>query len=205
MERLAHSPGGAGAVTEALVSELQSLGAEIVPSHPVHDLKGLPESRTLFFDLTHRQILSIARSRIPVMQQARLSRYRYGPGVFKLDWALDGPIPWKANGCSDAATVHLGGSFEEIALSEHRVGQGMHPERPFVICAQPSLFDASRAPADRHVAWAYCHVPGGSEVDMTERIEGQIERFAPVQETDTLPADPLAGQARAPERKSRRR
>jgi len=171
--------GGAGSTADALVSHLKSLGAEITLSHPVGCLDELPRCGTVFFDVSPKEILRIARSRIPKLKTLQLERYRYGPGAFKLDWALSGPIPWEASGCSRAATVHVGGSYEEIALAEREVRQGVHPRRPFVLCAQPSLFDRTRAPEGKHTAWAYCHVPNGSQQDMTERIEAQIERFAP--------------------------
>lgn len=171
--------GGAGSIADALTSHLKSLGAEITVSRPVHCLNEIPRCSTVLFDLSPKQILQIAGDRISKQKGLQLARYRYGPGAFKLDWALSGPIPWKASECSRAATVHLGGSYEEIARSEREVRQGIHPHLPFVLCAQPSLFDSSRAPEGKHTAWAYCHVPNGSQQDMTERIEGQIERFAP--------------------------
>jgi len=123
--------------------------------------------------------VQIAGDRLPTGYRRALGRYRYGPGVFKLDWALDGPIPWRAPECARAATVHLGSTLAEIAVSERAAWHGQHAERPYVLLAQQSLFDGSRAPAGQHTAWAYCHVPHGSDVDMTERIEAQIERFAP--------------------------
>ncbi|MCL5743637.1 MAG: NAD(P)/FAD-dependent oxidoreductase, partial [Acidobacteria bacterium] len=130
-------------------------------------------------DVTPRQLLRIAGHRFPGGFRRKLQRYRYGMGAFKVDWALDGPIPWKAKECLRAATVHLGGTLEEIAVSERAAREGRHAERPFVLLAQPSLFDPGRAPAGKHTAWAYCHVPNGSGFDMTDRIEAQIERFAP--------------------------
>lgn len=171
--------GGAGMITRGLASCLESLGAEILLSHPVQGMKDMPDARTIFFDLTPRQILTIAGPRIAPGIRRQLARYRYGPGVFKIDWALDGPIPWKAAECLQAAVVHLGGSCEEIELSEGLAARGSDPETPFVILAQPSLFDGSRAPEGKHTAWAYCHVGNGSRQDMTSRIERQIERFAP--------------------------
>ena len=129
--------------------------------------------------MTPRQLLKLAGDDLPSAYRAQLRRYRYGPGVFKLDWALDGPIPWRAAACARAGTVHVGGRLEEIAAAERAVWRGEHPERPFVLVAQQSLFDPTRAPAGKHTAWAYCHVPHGSPVDMTDRIEAQIERFAP--------------------------
>ncbi|MFI5275105.1 MAG: phytoene desaturase family protein, partial [Ktedonobacterales bacterium] len=125
------------------------------------------------------QLLRIAGDRLPANYQRQLARYRYGPGVFKVDYALDGPIPWTAPECAQAGTVHLGGTLDAIAASEHAVTHGVPPERPFILVAQQSLFDPTRAPAGKHTVWAYCHVPAGSTVDMTARIEAQIERFAP--------------------------
>jgi phytoene dehydrogenase-like protein len=129
--------------------------------------------------VTPRQLLQIAGDRLGGRYRKRLQRYRYGPGVFKIDWALSGPIPWRAADCVRAGTVHLGGTMEEIAAAEKEVWRGRHPERPYVLLAQQSLFDTSRAPAGKHTGWAYCHVPNGSTADMTQAIEGQVERFAP--------------------------
>jgi phytoene dehydrogenase-like protein len=172
--------GGAQRITDILVGELASLGGEIVAGHRVRSMGDLPaEARAVLFDLTPRQVATIAGERLPGRYRAALRRFRYGPGAFKVDWALDGPVPWKAQDCGRAGTVHVGGRFEEIAASEAAAWKGEHPERPFLILAQPSLFDHSRAPAGRHAVWGYCHVPNGSTVDMTERIEAQIERFAP--------------------------
>jgi phytoene dehydrogenase-like protein len=145
----------------------------------IERLDQLPPSRASLFDVTPRQMLRIAGSRLPSGYQAKLSRYRYGPGIFKVDWALDGPIPWTATECLLGGTVHVGGTMEEIAQSERDSWMGRHSERPFLLVTQPSLFDPSRAPEGRHTAWAYCHVPHGSTIDMTERIERQVERFAP--------------------------
>jgi phytoene dehydrogenase-like protein len=166
-------------IARGLTSCLGSLGAEILLSHPVQGMRDLPDARTFFFDLTPRQVLSVAGSRFASGMRRQLARYRYGPGVFKIDWALDGPIPWRAAECFRASVVHLGGSCEEIELSESLAARGSDPETPFVILVQPSLFDGSRAPEWKHTAWAYCHVGNGSRQDMTSRIEGQIERFAP--------------------------
>jgi phytoene dehydrogenase-like protein len=171
--------GGAGAITRALVSHLQSLGGELRTGTPVTSLKDLPESRVVLFDLTPRQILAIARNELSPGFCRSLERYRYGPGVFKLDWALDGPIPWRAPETARAATVHLGGTLQEVAQSERNAWQGRESAAPFVLLVQPSLFDPTRAPAGKQTAWAYCHVPNDSRVDMTERIEAQVERFAP--------------------------
>src|SRR5439155_26712638 len=130
-------------------------------------------------DVTPRQLLKIAGERLSKSYQRQLVNYRYGPGVFKVDYALNSPIPWRASECLRAATVHLGGSFEDITTSEQAVRAGRHADTPFVLLAQPSLFDPSRAPRGKHTAWAYCHVPNGSKVDMLGRLEDQIERFAP--------------------------
>jgi phytoene dehydrogenase-like protein len=145
----------------------------------VSSLAELPASRAVLLDLVPKGALEVAGRELPAGYRRWLARYRYGPGVFKLDWTLDGPIPWRAKECRLGGTVHLGGTFEEIAAAEHDVARGRHPERPFVLLTQPTLFDPSRAPAGRHVAWAYCHVPNGSDRDMTDAIELQIERFAP--------------------------
>ena len=171
--------GGSVKIVEALEACLRSLGVEIVTGRHVRSLKDLPPSRGVFFDLTPRQVLEIAGDELPSGYKRRLSRFRYGPGVFKIDWALDGPIPWKAQECMEAATVHAGGTLAEVAEGERLVWEGEHPLRPFVLVAQQSLFDETRAPAGKQTGWAYCHVPHGSEFDMTERIEQQMERFAP--------------------------
>ena len=171
--------GGAGRITDALVARLSSLNGEIVTGHRVESLDELGAARIVLADVSPRDLMRIGGARLPAAYRRRLSRYRYGPGVFKLDWALDGPIPWKASACARAATVHVGGTFEEIAVAEAMVSRGEHPDHPFVLLAQPSLFDGSRAPAGRHTGWAYCHVPNGSTTDMADRIEAQVERFAP--------------------------
>jgi phytoene dehydrogenase-like protein len=171
--------GGAQRLADALGSYLRSLGGEIVTGARVDQVEQLPPARTIVFDVTPRQLLRIAGDRLPSGYRRALGRYRYGPGVFKLDWALDGPIPWRAAECARAATVHLGGTLPELAASERAPWENRTAERPFVLLAQPSLFDPTRAPAGRHTAWAYCHVPNGSTEDMTARIEAQIERFAP--------------------------
>jgi phytoene dehydrogenase-like protein len=171
--------GGSQRIADALASYLATLGGEVATSHPVTSIEELPPARAILLDLTPRQLVRIAASRLSERYRRALSRYRYGPGVCKLDWALDGPIPWRAESCSRAATVHLGGELPEIADSERAVSRGDHPERPYVILAQQSLFDPSRAPEGAHTAWAYCHVPNGSPIDMSDRIEAQVERFAP--------------------------
>lgn len=171
--------GGAQAITNALCGFLSTFASNLRTSSPVQSLAALPNYGLFLCDLTPRQLLTVGGERLSETYQRRLRSYRYGPGVFKVDYALNAPIPWTATECLRAATLHLGGSFEEIAASEKAVRNGQHSERPFVLLAQPSLFDSSRAPAARHTAWAYCHVPNGSKVDMLEKLENQIERFAP--------------------------
>jgi phytoene dehydrogenase-like protein len=171
--------GGSQRIVDALAAHLRSLGGEIRTGVRVEAMDQLPASRAVFFDLTPRQVLAIAKDELPPRYRRRLERYRYGPGVFKLDWALAGPVPWAAEPCHRAGTLHLGGTLPEIALSEREVAAGRHPERPFVLVAQQSRFDPTRAPAGHDTLWGYCHVPNGSTVDMTARIEAQIERFAP--------------------------
>ncbi|HEY3593868.1 MAG TPA: NAD(P)/FAD-dependent oxidoreductase, partial [Polyangiaceae bacterium] len=171
--------GGSAAIAEALAAHFRRLGGEIETDHPVRSLAELPQARAILFDLTPRQLLAICGDRLSSDYRRSLEEYRYGPGVFKVDWALDGPIPWKAADCARAATVHVGGTFEAVAEGEAAVWRGTHPEKPFVLVAQQSLFDASRAPDGKHTGWAYCHVPPGSTLDMTDAIESQIERFAP--------------------------
>ena len=171
--------GGAQLISNALASYFESLGGRIVTGTEVTSLDELQDAELVLCDVTPRQLLKIAGSKLPAGYSRKLQNYRYGAGVFKLDWALDSPIPWRAADCSRAGTVHLGGTLEEIAASERAPSRGTVSDRPLVILTQPSLFDASRAPAGKHTAWAYCHVPNGSRVDMTERIESQVERFAP--------------------------
>ncbi|GIH79411.1 phytoene desaturase family protein [Planobispora longispora] len=171
--------GGSQRLADLMVDRLRELGGETVAGHRVTSLAGLPPARTVLLDVTPRQFLAMAGDRLPPRYARRLARYRYGPGVFKLDWALDGPVPWKDPAVGRAGTVHLGGTLEEIALSEAQVARGVHPARPYVLLVQPCVADPSRAPEGRHTLWAYCHVPNGSAVDMTAAIEDQIERFAP--------------------------
>ncbi|MGI8605661.1 MAG: phytoene desaturase family protein [Gaiellaceae bacterium] len=170
--------GGAQRIADALASYLCSLGGEIETGAPVESLREL-SARAVICDVTPRELARLASAQLPSGYRKRLTQYRYGPGAFKVDYALDAPIPWEAPACAGSACLHLGGTLEEIAASERRPWAGHAPERPFVILAQPSLFDPSRAPAGKHTAWAYCHVPNGSKLDLTERIEAQIERFAP--------------------------
>ncbi len=171
--------GGSQQIAAALASVFRSSGGVIETGRRVESLQQLPPSRAVLLDLSPRQVVAIAGDRLPAGYRRRLGAYRYGPGVFKLDWALSGPIPWRAESCRRAGTVHVGGTLEEIAVSERAAWRGEHCERPFVLLAQQSLFDATRAPPGGQTAWAYCHVPNGSTVDMTTPIENQIERFAP--------------------------
>ncbi|HET7890857.1 MAG TPA: NAD(P)/FAD-dependent oxidoreductase [Candidatus Sulfotelmatobacter sp.] len=171
--------GGAQSITNALCSVLSSLGGKVRTSSPVDSLAALSNYDVFLCDLTPRQLLRVAAQKFSSSYRRRLGQYRYGAAAFKVDYALSAPIPWKARECLQAASVHLGGTFEEIADSEKAVRCGRHPDRPFVLLAQPSLFDSSRAPAGKHTAWAYCHVPNGSSVNMLEKLENQIERFAP--------------------------
>ncbi len=171
--------GGTQKLVDALVNYLNALGGEVVTGHRVHSVDELPRSRAVLLDVTPAQLVKLAGHRLPPRYVEKLQRFRYGPGVFKVDWALSGPIPWRAPACARAGTVHLGGSLEEISASEAALSRGEAPERPYVLLAQHTLFDASRAPPGQHTGWAYCHVPNGSTVDMTERIEAQVERHAP--------------------------
>ncbi len=174
---------GSQSIANALASYFESLGGVIVANTSVRSLDEVRDSSAVLCDITPRQLLAIAADALPFRYQRKLERYRYGPGVFKLDWALSAPIPWRSSDCARAATVHLGGTMEEIAASESaawsRKATGEDSTRPFVLLTQPSLFDPSRAPEGRHTAWAYCHVPNGSPEDMTGPIEAQVERFAP--------------------------
>jgi phytoene dehydrogenase-like protein len=171
--------GGAQSITNALASYFESLGGRILPNTRVRSLDELGDTPIVLCDVTPRQFLDMAGSRLPDRFRRQLKAYRYGPAVFKLDWALRAPIGWSAPECARAGTVHLGGSLDEIAASERAMMSSAPAERPFVLVAQPSLFDRTRAPEGCHTAWAYCHVPHASTADMTERIEAQVERFAP--------------------------
>lgn len=171
--------GGAQAISDALGSVFRSLGGEMVCGFEVKSLDELPQAKAYLFDVTPRQLLRIVGERFPAGYRRQLERYRYGVGVFKVDYALDGPVPWAAEAAMHSATLHLGGTMDEIAEAETMTVHGKHPERPYMIVAQPSLFDKSRAPEGKHTLWAYCHVPHGSTFDMTERLDAQIERFAP--------------------------
>ncbi|HEY6251890.1 MAG TPA: NAD(P)/FAD-dependent oxidoreductase, partial [Candidatus Angelobacter sp.] len=171
--------GGAQQLTNALTSLLRSLGGEIITSCPVVSLDQLPPARAVLLDVTPKQLLEMADQKLPDSYRRKLARYRYGMGCFKLDWALHQPIPWRAQECSQAGTIHLGGSLAEISESEQSIWTGKTTSRPYVLLSQPTLFDPTRTPGGKHTAWAYCHVPNGYTGDMTAAIEGQIERFAP--------------------------
>jgi phytoene dehydrogenase-like protein len=182
---LAHSVGwpcargGSQAIADAMARYLESLGGRIETSHKVGSMHELQGTRAILFDVTPRQVLRIAGDDLPPRYRGALGRYRYGPGVFKVDWALDESVPWAAEECRAAGTIHIGGRFEDIAAGEAATVRGDHPDEPYVLVAQQSTFDDTRAPHGKHTLWGYCHVPSGSTVDMTERIEAQIERFAP--------------------------
>jgi len=170
---------GARSITDALCEHLSTFGVTVKTSTRVESLQQLSNYAVICCDVTPRQLLQMGEQRFSPGYKRQLAKFRYGPGVFKVDYALSAPIPWKATECLRAATVHLGGTFNEIAASEKAMSSGQHAERPFVLLAQPSLFDSTRAPAGKHVAWAYCHVPNGSDFNMLDRLEAQIERFAP--------------------------
>jgi phytoene dehydrogenase-like protein len=187
--------GGTQRLADALAAELCSLGGEIVTRSRVTSLAALPPTKAVVFDTGPQAMLAIAGDRLSGRYRRRLEGFRYGPGIAKVDWALDGPIPWRAPEVAAAGTVHLGGTLEEIVAAEADVERGRHPDRPFVLLVQATPFDPSRAPEGMHTGWAYCHVPNGSTVDMTDRIEDQVERFAPgfrdriVARSVRLPAD----------------
>jgi phytoene dehydrogenase-like protein len=171
--------GGSQAIADALVSMLVARGGELRCGHRVTSLDDLPPARAVLCDVTPRQLVHLADGRLPQRYRRSLERYRYGPGVFKVDWALDGPVPWTDPELHRAGTVHLGGTADEVRRSEHDVTHGRHSDTPFLLLAQQSLFDPTRAPGDTHTLWGYCHVPHGSTLDMTETIESRIEVFAP--------------------------
>jgi phytoene dehydrogenase-like protein len=171
--------GGSARLAEAMAAELRALGGAIRTGVRVRSLADLPPHRAAFLDVTPSQFLALAGDRLPRRYARRLQRYRYGPGVFKMDWALSAPIPWTAAECRRAGTVHLGPTLEDMTVAEQAAWDGRHPERPFLLVVQPTLFDPDRAPPGQHTAWAYCHVPHGSLQDMSGRMESQIERFAP--------------------------
>jgi phytoene dehydrogenase-like protein len=171
--------GGSRAIAHALAGHLRELGGVIETDAPVTDLRELPEARAVLCDVTPRQLLSMAGGRLPDRYRRQLERFRYGPGAFKVDWALSAPVPWRNPRCASTPVVHLAGGYDEVIISERAAWDGVDHARPFVLFVQPALFDATRAPAGRHVGWAYCHVPHGSTTDMTAAIEAQVERFAP--------------------------
>lgn len=171
--------GGSQQIALAMGAYFTSLGGKIETGNYISSLNQLPSAKAVLFDVTPKQLLAIADSHFSSLYRYRMQRYRYGMGVFKIDWALDGAIPFMAEECRRAGTIHLGGTFAQIAQSESITAKGGHPEEPFVLLAQPSVFDSSRAPSGLHTAWAYCHVPNGSKKDMTTAIENQVERFAP--------------------------
>jgi phytoene dehydrogenase-like protein len=171
--------GGAMSIANALGSYFVAIGGKIETGFYVQRLNQLPPSRAVLLDVTPKQLLDIAGDRFTPLYKWQLQRYRYGMGVFKIDWALDGPIPFTAAECRQAGTIHLGGTFEEIAAGEQAAASGQLVKQPFILLAQQSLFDTTRAPQGKQVAWAYCHVPNGSQQDMTDIIEQQVERFAP--------------------------
>ena len=171
--------GGSRAIGQALASYLRTLGGHIETGRYVRSLADLPPARVVLFDTSPAQLADICEAILPPGYVSRLRRFRYGPGVFKLDWALSGPIPWRDPRCLEASTVHLGGTLDEIAAGEAAVWRGEHPERPFVLVIQQSQFDPTRAPAGKHTGYAYCHVPAGSTLDLTDVVERQMERFAP--------------------------
>jgi phytoene dehydrogenase-like protein len=171
--------GGSSKVAAALIQILQTHGGEVITNNEIHTLQDLPEADNILLNITPRQYLAMAGDALPNHYRKHLAGYRYGPGVCKVDWALDGPIPWTDPACRLAGTVHLGGTLDEIAAAEKAVWSGQHPDHPFVLLTQPTLFDPSRSPRGQHIAWAYCHVPHGSKDDRHPAIETQIERFAP--------------------------
>jgi phytoene dehydrogenase-like protein len=171
--------GGSAGITAALIDDLAARGGELHTGHWVTDLRELPGSGVTMLDVTPRQLLGLAGERLPGRYRGALRRFRYGSGVCKVDWALAGPVPWQADACRATPTIHLGGTFEEIARGESDVAAGRHPDRPFCIAVQPCVLDPARAPQETQTFYAYCHVPAGSTVDMSARIEAQVERFAP--------------------------
>jgi phytoene dehydrogenase-like protein len=182
---LAHSlgwpvvEGGSERVVDGLRAELEALDGQIITGQWISNLAELPPARATVLDVTPRQLVALAGDRLPSRYRRSLEHFRYGPGVCKVDWALDGPVPWQATPCREAVTLHVCGTFAEVAQSEAEVAAGRHAERPYCLVTQPCVIDPTRAPEGRHTLWAYCHVPNGSTEDMRERIEAQIERFAP--------------------------
>jgi phytoene dehydrogenase-like protein len=171
--------GGSQQISNALAACLRELGGKIEVNHRIENLRDLPKSRAILLDVSVWEFLRIAGQQLPSRYRSQLESFRHGPGVFKIDYALSEPIPWKAEACRRAGTIHLGGGIDEIAAAEREVVRGKIPERPFVLVAQQSLFDETRAPRGQHTLWAYCHVPFNCDTDMSDQIESQIERFAP--------------------------
>lgn len=171
--------GGSQSIADAMAAHLRSLGGSIETGDMVRSLSDLPPAGAYLLDVTPTQLSDLAGEALPGRYRRRLRQFRFGPAAFKVDFALDAPVPWIAEDPRRAGTVHLGGSLDEITVAEAAVAKGDHPDRPLVLVAQQSLFDETRAPEGKHTLWAYCHVPNGSTVDMTDRIEDQIERFAP--------------------------
>jgi phytoene dehydrogenase-like protein len=171
--------GGSQSIVDAMASYLRSLGGKIETGRTISKLDEVPDSRVVLFDVSPNALVRIAGSHLPERYVRKLKKFRYGPGVFKIDWALDGPVPWKAAECAHAGCLHLAGTYDEIAASEAAVAEGRYPDKPWVIFAQQSQFDPTRAPSGKQAAWAYAHVPSGSTTDITETVERQVERFAP--------------------------
>ncbi|WP_158827440.1 phytoene desaturase family protein [Mucilaginibacter lacusdianchii] len=171
--------GGSNQIAQAMAAYFTSIGGKIETNTYITSLMQLPSAKTVLFDITPQQLLQIAGEKLSGLYKSQLQKYRYGMGVFKIDWALDAPIPFADESTRQAGTVHLGGTLSEIAYNEQQTAKGHHPDKPFILLAQPSVFDPTRAPVGKHTAWAYCHVPNGSTVDMTAAIENQVERFAP--------------------------
>ena len=171
--------GGAQAIARALSEHFRALGGRVETGVSIMTLRQLPESRVVLFDVTPRQLVQILGGLLPANYRRKLERFKYGPGIFKIDYALDGPIPWLHPDCEKAGTIHLGGTFQEIAQAEYQVSRGRHAEHPFLLLSQPTVADSTRAPLNRHIAWVYGHVPNGSSWDMTKPFEKQIGRFAP--------------------------
>ncbi len=171
--------GGSSGIVDALVAELRQRGVDVVTGERIGSLGDLPPARAVLLDVSPRAVLALAGDQLPRRYARQLRRFRYGPGVCKVDWALDGPVPWDAEVCRRAGTLHLGGAFEEVASAEFDVSVGRHPERPYVLTVQPGVVDRTRAPEGKHTVWTYCHVPAGSDVDMSDAIAAQVERFAP--------------------------
>lgn len=171
--------GGSQSIADVLIRRLRAHGGEVVTDHRVQSIAELPPTADVVLDLSPRQVLQIAGASLPSAYRRRLAKFRLGPGVFKVDWALDGPVPWTDSRLAGAGTVHVCGSSAEVAASEKQTAEGKHPDRPYVLYVQATAADPTRAPEGKHTGWAYCHVPNGSRVDMTERVESQVERFAP--------------------------